>query len=248
VQEPHVTCVCPTTGDRRAFLPYAIRWFQAQDWHEADLLIVGDGPDVVLDLLPDDPRVAYIHLAKTRMPLGAKFNECVRRVRGPYVALWADDDWHAPWRLRAAMERLVPSKRLIAGTREMLFHRIGTGRTWTYKKPGPTDVPYFLGGSLVFHRRYWTLWRCFDSSATRSADASFTNHMTPEQYAELALVLEHPSVLSGYVATIHSSNTGRDDADPSGEGWSTWTGDLQKLMGPAHALWQPGGDICDRIR
>ncbi len=194
---PHVTCVCPTTGDRRAFLPHAIRWFQAQDWPYADLLVVGDGPDVVIDLLPDDPSVRYIHLSRTRMTLGEKYNECVRRARGPYVALWADDDWHAPWRLTATMERLVPSGRLIAGAREMLFHRIGTGKTWKYAKPGPPETPYFLGGTVVFQRTYWASIRRFDSRADRSADASFTNGMTPEQYAQLALVLESSAVLSG---------------------------------------------------
>lgn len=130
----------------------------------------------------------------------------------------------------------------------MLFHRIGTGRTWVYDRPGDRDEPYFLGGSLLFHRDYWMNVRTFDATARRAADASFTNGMTRKQYAELAAVLARDEALASYVATIHPSNTGRPDLDPEGPGWSRFGGDLWRIMGADLALWNPGGKICDALR
>jgi glycosyltransferase involved in cell wall biosynthesis len=239
----HVTAVMPTTAARRPFIPYAIRWFLAQDWPDCSLLVVGDGDEVVVDLIPDHPRIRYCHLGSQR-PLGQKYNECVERARGPWIALWADDDWQAPWKLRVTMTPLLGSGKQIAGTREMLFHRIGTDRTWRYSRYD--DDPYFLGGSLVFHKDYWRD-HSFDSGAAHRADAAFTNSISRAEYAEKALVLRHPLALRAYVATIHPGCTGRAPGDPDGPGWERWAGDLGELMGSAADLYLPGGDIATAI-
>jgi hypothetical protein len=239
----------PTTAARRAFIPWACKFFLAQDHEDADLLVVGDG-ELVADAVPEHPRVRYVHLVSpTRVPLGTKYNACVARARGPLVAIWADDDWPAPWKLSRLLEALGEKPAaLIAGQRSMLFHRIGTGKTWLYAKPGDPAEAYFLGGSLLFYKRYWLDVRKFDERAIRAADAHFTNSLSADEYAEIAAVLPHDVALRQYVATIHPTNTGRPDADPSGPGWSrACENHVANLMGSAYDLWQPGGAICDRI-
>jgi hypothetical protein len=124
----------------------------------------------------------------------------------------------------------------------MLFHRVGTDRTWRYSRYDHT--PYFLGGSLVFHHRYWERHQ-FDGLAARSADASFTNSISRAEYDRCALVLRHPLALRSYVATIHDSNTGRAKDDPSGPGWERWIG-AEELMGDAYAVYGPGGALASQ--
>jgi hypothetical protein len=238
----------PTTAARRAWIPWACQWFLDQDTSDADLMVVGEGASVA-DLVPTHERIRYVHLEGDDLPLGHKYNECAKRAEGPLVALWADDDWQAPWKLRYLRDALAQKPgALIVGARAMLFHRLGTGRTWLYDKPGDPSAAYFLGGSVLFHKDYWLEHRKFAEGARRAADASFTNSLSREQYAELAVVVPKRIAMRMYVATIHPRNTGRPDADPSGPGWSRVDeGGVRDLMGAAYELWQPGGRICERI-
>jgi glycosyltransferase involved in cell wall biosynthesis len=223
----HVSCVMPTTSRRRWCLPWAVEYFLDQRYHAAELVIVDDGEESVEDLVPEHPRIRYVHFGQ-RLPLGEKYNRCVELAAYDWIALWADDDWHAPHRLRYTMTMLAkdPAKE-IAGLRRMLFHQMGTDRTYLCSYPNDTD-PYFLGGSVIFHRRYWQR-HGFDGTAKRRADASFTNDIDPAEYARVATVLQDERF---YVAMNHTDNTGRDGSvDPAGERWSRWDGSLLELMG-----------------
>ena len=222
----YVSCVMPTTARRRWCIPWAIEYFLAQRYTTNELLIVSDGEGSVEDLIPESMRIRHAHFVNP-MPLGAKYNRCVELATYDWIALWADDDWHAPHRLRYTMAMLKrdPQKE-IAGLRSMLFHQMGTDRTFRYARPG--NDPYFLGGSLIFSRAYWER-HGFDEEAKRHADSSFTNGIDPDEYARVATVLQDDRF---YVAMNHGDNTGRSGRlDPSGPGWSRWDGNLLELMG-----------------
>jgi len=230
-----VSCVMPTTAKRAHFVPWAIEYWLSQRYPNKELVVVTDGPDcefisgIVRGL--KDSRVRQVHLGDTPIPLGMKYNLCVGLAGYNWIALWADDDWHAPHRLRYTMAALEdnPGKE-IAGLRKMLFHQMGTNRTYLYQYSD--DDPYFLGGSLVFHRDYWQRHK-FAEQAARCADASFTNNISREEYQRVALVLRDERF---YVAMNHTDNTGRDGTiDPSGPRWSRWPGSLADLMEPGVA-------------
>jgi len=220
----------PTTVDRLWAIPWACEYFLAQTVTDSELVIVGDGGDgqEIEAATIRHPRIRHVYLGDERMPLGQKYNACVEEARADIVALWADDDWHAPWRLHLETAALMASGREIAGLRQMLFHRMGTDRTWLYESPKPIEEPYFLGGSVCFRKSYFARHQ-FDPAAERRADASFTNSCHPEEYARVALVL---SGYGWYLATIHDQNTGRSLADPFGPGWSRWHEGLGSLMPP----------------
>ena len=60
---PLVSCITPTTGDRRRFLPQAIKCFQRQTYPNLELVILCDGEDDMSDLIPrDDERIRYFYL------------------------------------------------------------------------------------------------------------------------------------------------------------------------------------------
>lgn len=243
-REP-VSCVMPTTARRRWCIPWAIEYFTAQICERGaigpiELLIVGDGADTVGDLVPRDKRIRYLH-AESDMPLGAKFNLGVARASYDLVALWADDDYHAPWRLDYQAAQLVEAGREICGLRKMLFHRIGGDTTWLYERVD--DAPFFMGGSVLFRRSYWQR-HGFDAQARRHADAAFTNAISPLEYARCALALDDYRY---YVAINHDDNTGRKGtvAPAAGEfrsgrppaqridRWSVWPEPLDRLIPPA---------------
>lgn len=222
---PLISCVMPTTAARRWCIPLAIECFQRQSYPSKELVIVGDGNPVGRLVPRGDRQIRYIHLNRT-IPLSDKYNACVEFATADWIALWADDDWHAPTRLAQSMEAVREGIDIV-GLRKMIFHRLGTDKAWLYERLDD-GTPYFLGGSILFHRRYWER-HPFPSGKARQADADFTNAISAEEYARVAAVLEDPTI---YVAMNHGDNTGRDgDADPAGPGWSAWEGDLDTLMG-----------------
>lgn len=192
----------PTTSARRWCIPWAIEYFLRQD-HDAELLIVSDGTERVTDLIPDHPRVTYEHVGDS-IPLGAKYNCCVELAQTPWVALWADDDWQAPWRLSYTLSRIAEHPAAeIAGTQQLLFYNLMSRRMWRYSCG--SDSRDLIGGGLAFHKRYWKR-HPFEPYRRRGADTTFTQAMSAEEYDQVALVLEDHSF---YVAMDHRNNTGR---------------------------------------
>ena len=91
-----VSCVMPTRG-RRAWVLLALRCWMEQDLptYQRELVVIDDGPDQVADLLQHCPGVRYVYLDGEHS-IGAKLNLGCEMARGDEMALWADDDWHAP--------------------------------------------------------------------------------------------------------------------------------------------------------
>ena len=58
------------THNRRPFVAQAIVYFLRQDYPNRELIIVDDGTDPVADLIPDDPRIRYLHQEHTQHARG----------------------------------------------------------------------------------------------------------------------------------------------------------------------------------
>jgi hypothetical protein len=80
---PLVSCITPTTGERRRFLPQAIKCFQRQTYPNLELVILCDGEDDMSDLIPgDDERVRYLYLGCDRQTPATKLNLGCERAEG----------------------------------------------------------------------------------------------------------------------------------------------------------------------
>ncbi len=110
---PLVSCIMPTYN-RRAYVPRAIRYWQAQDYPHAELIIIDDGTDPVEDLVPADPRARYIRPAE-RKTIGAKRNLACEQARGDLLINWDDDDWSAPWRVSYQVDMFLKQDVDISG-------------------------------------------------------------------------------------------------------------------------------------
>lgn len=104
---PRVSCILLTTHPKRAaFLPDALRAFEAQVYPAKELIVVNDGPS---PLASSDSRVRVVNLPESpdgvrRWTLGEKRNVGVRAARGQWVATWDDDDISLPHRIAAQVE------------------------------------------------------------------------------------------------------------------------------------------------
>ena len=108
--------VCTTTYNRRPFIPFMMRCFQQQDYSgNVEWVIVDDGTDPIYDLVKDLPFVKYIRL-ETKYPLGKKRNIMHSHCLGDILVYMDDDDFYPPQRISHAVDRLMNSDALCAGS------------------------------------------------------------------------------------------------------------------------------------
>lgn len=240
-----ISCVCPTTASRWWCLPLAIECWQRQTHDERELVVVVDGdPFVPADptdphgtqehisnLVPlDDDRVRYIYLQGERT-LGEKYDACLEAAGYDWVALWADDDWHAPTRLEATA-KLINDDIDVVGDWTFLMHVLNDKLRFTglYQLQRVTDPPSYIISGTMCVRRELALNIGFPAKA-RGSDDVFVHKLLVQHRARLARLRQPPYL---YVVFAHGENVSNrirsEDAarDPC---WRPWPGDLNELMG-----------------
>jgi glycosyltransferase involved in cell wall biosynthesis len=205
------------TADRRAFVPRAIARFLAQDYANSELLIVDDGTDRVVDLVPDDPRVRYLPLDK-RLILGAKRNLACEEARGDLIVHWDDDDWSASWRLRYQVDQLIASGADAAGLARVLFHDPAANEAWEYEYPG-SGAPWVYGATLIYTKAFWR--RNPFPPLSVGEDSRFVWAMAPKR------IRAHDD-WRFFVGTVHVANTSRKDT--RGYRWRRYSTDALRAL------------------
>lgn len=163
---PLVSCVMPTR-DRRRFVQQAIWYFLRQDYPARELLVIDDGRDTVIDLVPRDERIRYLRL-DAPAPLAAKLNRGCEQSRGDLIAHWEDDDWMSPGRLRTQVERLMGSGMDVSRPLEVLHYWVTKGQAWLYRDPGAGALEMACG-PVLYRRSLWQQEVFADSAAAGSA-------------------------------------------------------------------------------
>lgn len=222
--QPLVSCVMPT-ADRRVFVPQAIRYFQAQDYKNKELVIVDDGNESAADLVPADPTIRYIRLTGRR-PLGSKRNECVEACRGDLIMHWDDDDWMAPHRITYQVEALLKENAEVCGLDRMLFYHLEKDEVWLYRYPSQ-KCSWLAGGSLLYTRDFWR--RSPFANIQVASDTRFVWDRPMERRVAL-----HDYQF--YVAMIHPRNTSpKVLVAPY---WTRYDGDPKSFMGDDLSFYQ----------
>jgi glycosyltransferase involved in cell wall biosynthesis len=212
----------PTTIARRWCIPLAIECFARQTHPDRELLVVFDGPGSIKDLIRDAGGAgAGIRLVELpgKRSLGNKFNACVELAEHDLVALWADDDWHAPTRLEKTVALFDDAP--IVGTRKMLFHDLVKRETWLYDWRSPQH--FLLGGTLAFRRSVW------ERSPFPDVESAVDNGFVYEAITTGAHTYAVIPGSSLYVAMVHGNNT-RAEFTPNWP-YRAWPGDLHEIMG-----------------
>jgi len=223
--QPLVSCIMPTTGERRRFLPQAIRGFQRQTYPNLELVILCDGEDDMSDLIPrDDERICYFYMGRQRHTHGAKLNVGCERATGDLIAHWDDDDWSHPDRLSFQVGALLAEEAEICGISQLLFFEIGTALVWLCRTPALLHPSLYycpFGASYLYRRGYWSSSPFSD--LPRDSDIVFTSADGRQDRSVLV------SDYRLYVAMIHCSNAANYSEKSSY--WCPWSGDLREVMG-----------------
>ena len=198
---PLVTCIMPTR-DRRAFVPQAIRCFEAQDYPRLELVVVDDGDDPIADLLPADPRLVYVR-PDARLSVGAKRNLACERARGEIVVHWDDDDWYPASRVRVQAAALAERGADLCGTSVLYYYDRARERAWRYRYAGGPAV-WVAGNTLAYRREAWRSHPFADVQV--GEDARFVWAMAPARVVDL----QDPGLC---VAAVHPGNVSAKDTE-----------------------------------
>jgi len=203
-----VSCLMPTRN-RHALLPTAVANFLAQDYTDAELLIVSeDGiPESLHDALATG-RVRHVP-CPAGLSLGAKRNFACAAAGGELLAHWDDDDWYAPDRLRRQVEALAAHPTMaMCGTNRVFFRELDGSRAWEYRYRGERPA-WLCGTTLMFRRTFWLTHPFRDQSVGEDNEFVWSAH--PSE----VLDLDDPALC---IASVHAGNSSRKD---TGNAW--WT-------------------------
>jgi glycosyltransferase involved in cell wall biosynthesis len=208
------------TYNRRLFVPQAIRCFLRQDYPNAELVIMDDSTPSIVDLVPNDPRIRFIHLDR-RHTLGAKRNLACEQARGEVVMHWDDDDWYPPWRVRVQVRALLDHHADLCGSSRVFYYEAPTKKAWRYEYPQGRGAPWVAGNTLAYRKSFWARNRFPDIQV--GEDTRFVWSGATKAIYDL----RDPALC---VATVHSTNTSRKIT--SGAYWiAQSTAQIHELLG-----------------
>jgi O-antigen biosynthesis protein len=199
---PLVTCIMPTTADRRAFVPQAIRSFLRQDYPHCELLVLDDGATPVAYCVPSHDRIRYLRLDGKRT-IGAKRNLACEQARGDLIVHWDDDDWYPPTRVSRQVRAMIDGDADVCGSSSLFFYDPSVDRAWEYRYEGG-GVSWVAGTTLAYRRRFWQAHRFPEIQV--GEDAQFIWSGKGAKVCDL-----RDSTLS--IAMVHSANTSAKQTD-----------------------------------
>lgn len=152
---PRVSCIMPTYN-RCHFVPQAINYFLRQDYPNRELIIVDDGSTPVNDLIPDDPRISLIQLAR-KTATGTKRNMACEQATGDMIMLWDDDDWYADSRITHQIQPLLDGNADVTGFSNCLLLCLPTREFWVCRRHLHEKMFFagIIGGTLAFRKKFW---------------------------------------------------------------------------------------------
>ena len=207
-----ISAIMPTYN-RRAFIPQALSYFERQDYPYKELVIVDDGTDTIIDLLPTNLPITYIMLSE-RCTLGMKRNIAVSLAKGEVICHWDDDDYYGPKRLSTQVKPLLAGQAQVSAFRMSHLLDIRDMRLWECAE----WLHAFLfaesvrGGTLMYRASLWQDGQYYPSTNV-GEDARFLCGLVAKG-AKLARLVDPFS----YICIRHGGN---DTADITmqGEGW-----------------------------
>ncbi len=195
--KPLVSCIMPTFN-RREFVPRALDYFLRQDYPNTELIILDDGEDCVVDLIPNDFRVHY-YRESNRKNVGAKRNWLCEQAQGEIIIHWDDDDWFASNRINLQVEAICREAADICGLNRVYFLSSDTRSAWEYVY-SVNSARWVCGSSLCYTKEFWQRNRFAEINVGEDSRFVWANRT-----ARIAVMPENKFL----VALVHDANTSR---------------------------------------
>jgi glycosyltransferase involved in cell wall biosynthesis len=109
------------TANRQKFVPFAIQYFLEQTYKNSELIIVDDGIESILPLVPEDPRIKY-HFCHPLGTIGTKRNYACHKSIGEIIVQWDDDEWYAADWVSNSVSNLLASEADITGLELLTYY------------------------------------------------------------------------------------------------------------------------------
>lgn len=197
---PLVSCICPTYN-RRRFLPWLLRIFEAQTYPAERLeLVILDDSDAsnqdLVDALPASvrDRVTYVY-SPTRIALGKKRNLLNATARGDYLVCLDDDDFYGPEKVAYTVKSMQVAKAEMSGSSGMYIYFPDLKKMYL---SGPFAKGHATNGTMSYTRRYLANHRYEDDA--QGAEEKFFM----DGYRERILQLDPRKTI---LCIAHGSNT-----------------------------------------
>ena len=190
LKKPLVSILTPT-HNRRFFIPQFLKIVRNQIYDgPIEILIADDGTDPIHDLIEKDNSFRYIRFDEKK-PLGYKRNILSSEAKGEILINFDDDDYYPPCRVSHAVESLLASEKLIAGS--SLCHIYDTSLNKIFIS-GPFGDNHATAGTLAYKKEYIKNNK-FDDEAIAQEEPSFTknylNEMVQLDPLKTILIIKH---------------------------------------------------------
>lgn len=189
-----VSAVMPTFN-RAKYVPMAIRCFLQQFYEPKELLVIDDGTESILHLIPSHSKIRYIR-SHDHSPTGTKRNIGAEAARGEIICAWDDDDFSASYRIEDQVQRLLKTGKAVTGYNSTVVYDEAT--QLFYKNMG--GPPYFASGTSQCYMKAWWDLHPFP-------DCSFGEDSVFSRTARLQNELAIADVNKTMVARKHAGNT-----------------------------------------
>ena len=191
--------VLTPTYNRRKFIPYAIKCYEAQTYPKdrMEWIILDDGTDSVEDLFKNlkIPNLRYIRLDKKHL-IGAKRNILHKEAKGDIFVSMDDDDYYHPDRVRHVVIKFAQNPTIqLAGSSLLYIYYSDNKKIY---KLGPYGPNHCTNGTMAVRKQYANT-HLYDETVTHAEEKSFL-----ESYKNPMIQLDPMKVM---LVISHSQNT-----------------------------------------
>lgn len=194
MNKPLVSCIMPT-ANRQRYLELAIDYFLQQDYQNSELIILDDGKDSAVGLIPVNPKIRYFY-SDPIGTIGVKRNAACEKARGEIIIHWDDDDWYAPDWISRQVEAQEVSGADITGLNRVIFFSPSLNKRYMYEDT-EEDKPWLCGATMAYKKKFWEKHSFVDLQV--GEDYDFVWNSGAKTFA-----LDY---LEGFIAILHANNT-----------------------------------------
>jgi hypothetical protein len=153
----------------------AIKCFEHQTYpkDKMEWIIVDDGTDKIEDLVSHIPQVKYFKYDE-KLTVGKKRNITNEKAKGDIIVYMDDDDYYPPERVKHAVDTLISSKALCAGSSAMFIHFKHINKMLQFGPYGPNHA---TAATFAFKRELLSKTK-FDESSSVAEERKFLKDYT----------------------------------------------------------------------
>jgi glycosyltransferase involved in cell wall biosynthesis len=189
-KKPFVSILTPT-HNRRFFIPQFLKIVRNQIYNgPIEILIADDGTDPIYDLVKNDSSFKYIRFNEKK-PLGYKRNLLASEAKGEILIHFDDDDYYPPSRVSHAVESLMKSEKLIAGS--SLCHIYDTSLKKIFVS-GPFGQNHATAGTFAYKKEYIKNNKFNDEAIAQEEPfftRNFSNNLIQLDALKTILIIKH---------------------------------------------------------